>query len=78
MNHPMPGIMWALVRQQIQVEAIISALAVQQPALPAQIMAQLESLRTSGRIKEIIADVYEQVTQAEDGGGSVDMGSATR
>ncbi len=37
MNHTMPGIMWALVRQQIQVEAIISALAVQQPSLPEQI-----------------------------------------
>ena len=67
MNHPMPGIMWALVRQQIQVEAIMSALAIQQPSLPEQIMAQLESLRTSGRVKEIIAEVYEQVNQAEDG-----------
>ena len=67
MSHTMPGIMWALVRQQIQVEAIISALAVQQPALPEQIMAQLESLRTSGRVKEIIAEVYEQVNQAADG-----------
>ena len=42
MNHTMPGIMWALVRQQIQVEAIISALAAQQPSLPEQIMKQLE------------------------------------
>ena len=67
MNHTMPGVMWALVRQQIQVEAIISALAVQQPALPEQIMGQLESLRTSGRVKEIIAEVYEQVNQAADG-----------
>jgi hypothetical protein len=30
-------------------------------------MTQLESLRTSGRVKEIIAEVYEQVNQAEDG-----------
>ncbi len=67
MSHTMPGIMWALVRQQIQVEAIISALAVHQPSLPEQIMAQLENLRTSGRVKEIIAEVYEQVNQAEDG-----------
>ena len=36
MQHTMPGIMWALVRQQIQVEAIISALAIQQPSLPEQ------------------------------------------
>ena len=67
MNHTMPGIMWALVRQQIQVEAIISALAIEQPSLPEQIMKQLESLRTSGRVKEIIAEVYEQVNQAADG-----------
>jgi hypothetical protein len=67
MNHTMPGIMWALVRQQIQVEAIISALAMQQPSLPEHIMTQLESLRTSGRVKEIIAEVYEQVNQAADG-----------
>jgi len=67
MNHTMPGIMWALVRQQIQVEAIISALAIQQPSLPKDIMTQLENLRTSGRVKEIIAEVYEQVNQAADG-----------
>ena len=67
MNHTMPGIMWALVRQQIQVEAIMSALAIQQPSLPKDIMAQLEALRTSGRVKEIIAEVYEQVNEAADG-----------
>ena len=50
MNHAMPGIMWALVRQ-----------------LPEQIMKQLDTLRTSGRVKEIIAEVYEQVNQAADG-----------
>lgn len=63
----MPGIMWALVRQQIQVEAIMSALAVQQPSLSQQIMTQLEGLRTSGRVKEIIAEIYEQVNEAADG-----------
>ena len=67
MNHSMPGIMWALVRQQIQVEAIMSALSIQQPSLPKEIMNQLEGLRTSGRVKEIIAEVYEQVHEAADG-----------
>lgn len=66
-EHLKSGLLWALVRQQVQVEAVIEALSDEQPAFRAKVSKQLEQLKKSGRLKDIIDEVRREVTQSADG-----------
>lgn len=66
MDHSLPGIVWALTRLQIQIEAVITVLDALHPGFRQQVGQEIARGRDQGRLGAIGAETKREIEDASD------------